>query len=252
MRPFLPALLLAALPAFADPPPADDLAAGQALAEQIRSAVPEERSDFHGVLSNRVNGQTRTVPVVCRVAVHDDTWETDYQTAAATNAAAERLVVIHRDNGANVYRYARAPSPAAPLPELATISAAQAAATSLAGSDFSLADLGLEFLHWPQQRQLRRGQPYYVLGQPCYILESCDPQARGIVRVTSYIDRDSNGLLVAEGCDAEGNLIKKFSLHASSFKKVNGHYRLEKMDIQTYLNRKIHSQTELKYDMQEK
>ena len=95
------ALLLAVLPALADPPATNDTAAGQALAEQIRSAVPEERTDFHAVLSNRANGQTWTVPVVCRVAVHEDSWETDYQTAATTNAGAERLLVIHRANGAN-------------------------------------------------------------------------------------------------------------------------------------------------------
>jgi hypothetical protein len=240
------ALLLAALPAFADPPSANDTAAGRALAEQIRSAVPEERSDLHGTLIIRAAGQTRTVPVVCRVMVHDDTWETDYETAATTNGGAERLVVLHHANGPNVYRYSGAPAPAAPLPEPATISAAQAAETFLAGSDFSLADLGLEFLYWPQQRQMK-GEMH--LGQPCFVLESRNPAARGIVRIQSYIDKESHGLLIAEGYDADGQLIKRFSLHASSFKKVNGHYRLEKMDIR---NLKIHSQTELKYDMQEK
>jgi hypothetical protein len=240
------ALLLAALPALAEPPATNDTAAGQALARQIRSAVPEERSDLHAALIVRAGGQTRTVPASCRVAVHDDTWETDYQTAAATNAGAERLVVIHRANGANTYRYARAPAAAAPLPEPAGISAAQAAGTSLAGSDFSLADLGLEFLHWPQQRQLKGEMR---LGQPCYVLESRDPEAEGITRVKSYIDKESNGLLIAEGYDAEGHLIKRFSLHGSSFKKVNGHYQLEKMDIRNLRN---HSQTELKYDMEEK
>jgi hypothetical protein len=86
------------------------------------------------------------------------------------------------------------------------------------------------------------------LGQPCYVLESCDPQASGITRVKSYIDKESNGLLIAEGFDAQGHLIKEFSLHGSSFKKVNGHWRLEKMDIRNVRN---HSQTELKYDTQE-
>ena len=186
------------------------------------------------------------MPVVCRVAVHDDTWETDYQTAATTNAGAERLVVIHRVNGPNVYRYACAPAPAAPLPDPATISAAQAAGTSLAGSDFSLADLGLEFLHWPQQLQLKGEMR---LSRPCYVLESRNPAASGIVRVKSYIDKESNGLLIAEGCDADGHKIKDFSLHGSSFKKVNGHYQLEKMEIK---NLKIKSLTVLKYDTQEK
>ena len=201
MSRMIAALLLAALPACAEPPATNDTAAGQALAQQIRSAVPEERSDFHGTLIIRAGGQTRTVPVLCRVAVHDDTWETDYQTAATTNAGAERLVVIHRADGPNAYRFARAAAAAAPLPEPAEIPAAQAAATALAGSDFSLADLGLEFLHWPQQRQLKGEMR---LGQPCYVLESRGPEAGGIARVKSYIDKESNGLLIAEGYDAAG------------------------------------------------
>ena len=246
MRGIVAALLLAALPGFAGPPATNDSPAGQALAEKIRSAVPEERADFHGTLIIRAGDRTRTAPVLCRVAVHDDTWETDYQTAATTNAGAERLVVIHRAKGANVYQYARAPGPGAPLPEVSTLAAAQAAGISLAGSDFTLADLGLEFLHWPQQRQLKGEMR---LGQPCYVLESRDPEAEGITRVKSYIDKESNGLLIAEGYDAEGHLIKRFSLHGSSFKKVNGHYQLEKMDIRNLRN---HSQTELKYDMEEK
>jgi hypothetical protein len=239
-------LLLAALPALADPPATNDTAAGQALAQKIRSAVPEERTNFHGTLIIRAGGQTRTAPVLCRVAVHDDTWETDYLTGATTNAGAERLAVIHRANGPNAYRFARAPAAAAPLPEPAEISAAQAAATPLAGSDFSLADLGLEFLHWPQQRQLKGEMR---LGQPCYVLESRGPEAGGIARVKSYIDKESNGLLIAEGYDAQGHLVKEFSLHGSSFKKVNGHWRLEKIGIRNVRN---HSQTELRYDTQEK
>ena len=42
-------------------------------------------------------------------------------------------------------------------------------------------------------------------------------------------------------------MIKKFSLHGSSFKKVNGHYHLQQMEIKTN-----HSQTVLKFDIQEK
>ena len=227
-------------------PPPTYRPTGTGLGPNKWSAVPEERTNFHGTLIIRAGGRPGRCLILCRVAVRNDTWETDYETAATTNTGAERLVVIHRTNAPNAFRFARAPVAAAPLPAPAAISAAQAAATSLAGSDFSLADLGLEFLHWPQQRQLKGEMR---LGQPCYVLESRDPQAAGITRVKSYIDKESNGLLIAEGYDAQGHLIKEFSLHGSSFKKVNGHWRLEKMDIR---NLRIHSQTELKYDTLEK
>jgi hypothetical protein len=242
MRRILAALLVAVLPAFAGPPPPDDSAAGQALAEQIRNSGPEESSQIQGTLSIRAAGQTKNMPVVCRVVCRDAAWETDYDVAATTNSGAEQLIVVHHTNAPNEYLYARATAPSAPLPKPAPLSSAEAATTPLGGSDFSAADLGLDFMHWPQQRQLKNEMR---LGQPCYVLESRDPGAKSIVRVKSYIDKESNGLLIAEGYDAADHLVKDFSLHGSSFKKVNGHWRLEKMGIRDVKN---HSQTELKFD----
>jgi hypothetical protein len=238
--------MAAALPVWADPPAPDDPAAGQALAEQIRNAVPEESGPIDGTLVIESGGQTKNVPVVCRVVLHGAAWDTLYDTAATADSGAEELVVIHRPNASNEYLYARAPAPSAPLPKPAPISPRDAAATPLAGSDFSAADLGLDFLHWPQQRRLKGEMR---LGQPCYVLESRDPGAASIVRVKSYIDKESNGLLIADAYDAADRLVKEFSLHGSSFKKVNGHWRLEKMDIR---DKKRNSRTELKFDTQEK
>jgi len=240
------ALLIAAQAAFADSPAPDDLAAGLALAEQIRNAVPEEASQIQGTLFIRAGGQTKAVPVVCRVVLHGATWETDYDTAATANAGAEQLMVIHGTKALNEYLYARAQAPSAPLPKPAPLSPEEAAATPLAGSDFSVADLGLDFLHWPQQRRLKGEMR---LGQPCYVLESRDPGAKSIVRVKSYIDKESDGLLVAEAYDAADHKVKEFSLHGSSFKKVNGHWRLKEMEIRDIKN---HSRTELKFDILDK
>jgi hypothetical protein len=238
-------LILAALPVWADPPTPGDPVAGQALAEQIRNSLPEENSQLQGTLIIRAGGQTVNVPVVCRVVLHDGFWESDYDTAATNNLGAEKLIVIHRTNAPVEYLYARAAGPSAPLPKSAPLSSAEAAATPLAGSDFSAADLGLDFLHWPQQLRLK-GEMH--LGQPCYVLESRDPDAKSIVRVTSYIDKESNGLLIADGYDATEHLVKHFSLGNGSFKKVNGRYHLEKMDIQ---DRKKHSRTELRFDIKD-
>ena len=245
MRRVLAALLLATTPLLADPG-AGDPVAGQALAEQIRNALPEENSQLSGTLIIRVEGQTKNVPVVFRVVLQDGGCETVYDTAATTNTGAEKLIVIHRTNAPVEYLYARAPEPSAPLTKPAPISPAEAANTPLAGSDFSAADLGLDFLHWPQQRQFKSEMR---LGQMCYVLESRDPDAKSIVHVKSYIDKESNGLLIAEGFDDTEHLVKEFSLHGSSFKKVNGHWRLEKMGIRDY---KKHSRTELKFDIVDK
>jgi hypothetical protein len=254
MRRILPALLLACLSApsvalsaatpVAEPGPATpvELAAGQDLAERVRSAVPQENSEFHGKLIIKTQGVSREIPIVCRVRVGADRWETDYETAGTAQCGAERLVVLHRGGGPNEYLYARAASPSGALPKAAPLPAAEAA-VPLAGSDFSLADLGLEFLHWPVQRQLKGEMR---LGEPCYVLESFNPQGREIVRVRSDIDKEFWAPLIATGYDAQGHVVKEYSLHGSSFKKVNGRWQVEKMDIR---NKKTGSRTELKFDL---
>ena len=235
-------LALGAGAASAAPAPAGDPVGGQSLAQRLRSAMPEEASEIRGTLIIGPGKHARQVPVVCRVILHDGTWETDYDTAATACSGAERLMIIHRPNAPNEYLYAKAAAPDAALPPPAPLAPADAD-IPLAGSDFSLADLGLEFLHWPDQREF---PDETRLDRACYVLESRNPQGSGITRVRSYFDKESGGLLIAEAFDAGGQAAKKFSLHGSSFKKVNGHYRLEKMEIS---NRKTRSQTELKFDI---
>jgi hypothetical protein len=251
MRRFFPAvfavgcpLLLAAapLPAPVGPPTPAELADGQALAEHIRSAVPKEDSEFHGNLIIRANGAQHEVPVTCKVTVGPTNWTADYEIGATDQSGAEHLVIVHGPDGSNEYRYARAAAPSAPLPDLGSVSG-QGLAAPLAGSDFSLGDLGLDFLHWPAQRELKGEMR---LGEPCYVLESSNSMAGEIVRVKSDIDKEFLSPLIADGYDADGHLVKEFSLHGSSFKKVDGRWQVEKMDIR---NKKTGSRTELKFDL---
>jgi hypothetical protein len=225
------------------PPPVRDEAAGRALAEEIRSAVPQEDSDIHGVFWIKCGTNKTQVPVTCQVKLHEGTWETIYQTAATPTAGAERLVISHSTNGPNRYLYARAPKPGAPLPEATPVLPANLDAP-FGGSDFSLGELGLDFLHWPGQCKLKGEMR---LGQACYVLESTRPQTNGIVRIKSWIDEDTLGPLVAEAYDSGGHEIKEFSLDSSSFKKdARGRWQLEQMFIE---NKKTHSHTDLKFDM---
>jgi len=241
------AAILLAVSACAGPlatavPPRESDMSGQALAQRLRSAEPDENSEIHGTLIIHAGKIVTRVPVVCRVVLKGTTWETEYETSATANIGAEQLVVVHSTNGPNEYLYARAAQPGTTPAKPAAVPAADAA-IPLAGSDFSLADLGLEFLHWPQQQRLPNETR---LGQACYVLESRNPAGREIVRVRSDIDQDTGGLLIATAYDANGRVVKEFSLSGSSFKKVNGHWRLEKMEIR---NHKSHSRTELKFDI---
>lgn len=225
-------LSLAAVPTPAPPGPADN-AAGQALAAKIRSSVPTENLERHAVLLIHSKSGDKEIPVDCQVIVHPDSgnWETIYQTTAANQQPADRLVITHIAGGPNRYDYDN--KPVAP----------GATEIPFAGSDYSIGDLGLEFLHWPGQTQLKGEMR---LGQPCYVLQSTNTPEGGIVRVKSYIDKDTDGLLIAEAYDTNGSLVKSFSLHGSSFKKINGQYQVEKMEIE---NEKTGSHTVLKFDM---
>ncbi|HEY3853000.1 MAG TPA: outer membrane lipoprotein-sorting protein [Verrucomicrobiae bacterium] len=226
------------------PLPADSLAAGQALARELRTAAPDESSETRATLIIHSGKVTTTVPVVCRVVVKDGNWETIYETSATANIGAEKLIVIHSTNGPNQYLYARAAQPGSSLPEPTAIKPADTN-IPLAGSDFSLSDLGLQFLYWPQQQ---RFPDETRLGQACYVLESRNPEGSEGVKIRSDIDQETSGLLIATSYDSGGHVVKEFSLSSSGFKKVNGRWVLEKMDIK---DKKKHSQTELKFDIQQ-
>jgi hypothetical protein len=226
------------------PPTPQQLADGQALAERIRSAVPEENSEISGHLIIKWKDTVRDVPFVCQVLLTGTNWKTEYSTSATATDGAEKLIVVHSTNGPNQYLYAKAAAPSGSLPQLALIPPSQAD-IPLAGSDFSLTDLGLEYLHWPVQRQLKGEMR---LGEPCYVLESSNTAPGGIVRIKSDIDKEYNAPLVVEAYDSDGRVIKEFSLHGSSFKKINGRWQMEKMDIS---NKKTGSHTELKFDLKE-
>jgi hypothetical protein len=219
-----------------------DEAAGQLLAKEIRSSMPAENMERSGVLVIKSGKNKTQIPVRCQVKLHDATWETDYQTADTPAAGAERLLIIHSTNGPSQYLYARAPKPGAALPEPAPLSPGQLDAP-FAGSDFSLSDLGLEFLHWPGQCQLLPGE--MRKGQPCYLLESANSRKEGIARVKSSIDKESLGPLYAEAYDTEGKKIKEFSLDSMK-KDARGRYNVKEMEID---NIKLNSTTDLIFDI---
>ena len=226
----------------AERPSPDQLAEGQKVAQQLREARPPEgESEIRGTLVISHDGK-KHVPVVCRIIVHGDVWKTIYESKASDGIPAERLVITRISGGKNQYSCARASSVDAPIPEPKPIPTEQAN-IPFAQSDFWLTDLGTEFIFWPQQARLK-GE--LRLGRDCYLLESINPNAREIVRIKAFIDKETNGILVAEGYDARNKPVKDFSLHGSSFKKVNGRWVLERMDMH---NAKTHSQTVLKFDL---
>ncbi len=117
-----------------------------------------------------------------------------------------------------------------------------------AGSDFWVADLGLEFFHWPAQRILPKTtkMPTLKLGREYTLLESTNPNpsTNGYSRVVTWIDKETGGILAAEAYDFNGKLLKEF--WPKSFEKVNGQWQVGEMEIR---NVQTGSHTRLDFDL---
>jgi hypothetical protein len=210
---------------------------GQELAARLRSSAPEEGSDFSGVLEiTAKDGRQTFIPITSQITVTPTNWQVVYRSVPTNGAPAETLTILHTPGKSSLYTL--------------TIGAAPASTARLiqpfAGSDFWPLDLGLEFLHWPQQRALRAEMSR---SRPCRVLESVTPQplTGGYARVLSWIDNETGGILQAEAYDQQGKLLKKFAL--GPIQKVDGQWRLREMRIR---NAQTRQQTELKFDLRQK
>ena len=178
--------------------------AGLELAEKVQSMAPHENSTASGVLKIRNReGKISEVPVSCQVIASGQSWQIIYE--AKGTAASEKLTILHAPNRPNEYLYAK---PANATPRKLT---GKGAAIPLAGSDFWLSDLGLEFLHWPKQRLLKTEMRS---SRWCNVLESINPTpASGdYARVQSWLDKESGAPIMAEGFNAANQKLKEFAI----------------------------------------
>lgn len=215
----------------ADTPLSTAVTEGRALAAEIRSAQPAENVDVQGQMRIRdAQGQRSRIPFRYRVVVGPHEWRSIYEIAGSTTVAAERLVVVHAEGQPTRYLLTRtnaAPSAAAEPTALA----GDAAMIPFAHSDFWLADLGLEFLHWPSQQLREETKIRRRKGRVCRILESENPApgAQGYTRVVSWIDNETRKPILAEAYDASGRLVKEFEI--GGLTKVNGRWELKDMEM---------------------
>ncbi|MEW6302142.1 MAG: outer membrane lipoprotein-sorting protein [Verrucomicrobiota bacterium] len=222
---------------------ADDLTLaqreGRQLASQLRGLGPVSNLTVNVALKLAdAKGRKTELPLRFETLVFPDKWLTIYTVTNATKS--ERLEITRQPEGRNVYRYGtgepdKLKTNARELPEDAVM-------TPLAGSDFWIADLGLEFLHWPEQRLLKKE---LRRGQSCFVLESINPapSAKGYVRVVSWIDIDTGSIVEAEAYDAANKMLKEFE--PRSFQKVNGRWEIKELKIR---NRQTKSTTLLEFD----
>lgn len=220
-----------------------DVVEGQSLAAELSNSRPSHSFTNSGVLRVRdARGKRVGIPVTIRTLVTPGVEDWQIQYEARTPSTNEILVITHQPGRTPLYELSRAAEgqPAgAPQPL-----GAEAGATPFAGSDFWAGDLGLDFLHWPGQKIIRRDKPEMRMGRACRILESTLPGASGYVRVRSWIDLEHRQPLIAEAYDAKGNLVKEFSV--GSVKKVDGVWQLKDMEI---TNERDGTLTRLEFDL---
>lgn len=218
----------------------------RALVSEMLAQRPDQNSTNVGhVLIRDGEGKERQIPVRFEVTVTPTNWASGYETPASPGGpAGTKLTVIHTGDQPNRYVLTE-PAGAGATNLVVKELALDQIMVPFAGSDFWIADLGLEFLHWPRQRLLERNAMSH--SKACRKLESINPAPvpGGYARVVSCIMIESpHGLLHAEAYDARGELLKRFD--PKSLEKVQGEYQLEEMEIR---NRQTGSQTVIKFNL---
>ncbi len=215
---------------------------GRNLAQQLLTQGPNTNYVQTGILNIRISrGKRLEIPLRIQTLVNETGWQEIYETSAPSNRV--RLVVTHEPGRPNVYQLRENPGASGEADSQAPTLVGSQIMVPFAGSDFWIADLGREFLHWPQQKLLKR---VVRSSRGCSVLESTnpDPATNGYSRVVSWIDSENGGILHAEAYDAKGRLLKEYE--TKKLRKVNGQWQVEELEI---VNDQTGSSTKLEFNL---
>ena len=236
---------------------------GHELAQQLYAARPTESISNSGILHirNEQNSPKEIPPVIfTRTSVTQSNWLSiftvyHYQEINSNSSYHKQidwLVVTHVSGQGNQYKliknsfqWSAQKSTTELEDESVSVLSDENTMIPFANSDFWVADFGLEFFHWPAQKilpkttNLKRGREYTLLEST-----NPNPSTNGYSRVLSWIDKETGGILEAEAYDFNGKLLKDFA--PKSFKKVNGQWELQEMEIR---NVQTGSSTKLEFDL---
>jgi hypothetical protein len=213
------------------------------LVHDLLLQQPSKELSLDGVLRIRhSDGKRSDIPLLYSVRLEPGRWLSVYQTSATATQGPESLTVVHENERPAQYLFKQISLDGARTNSMMLTGAE--AAVSFAGSDFWLTDLGMEFLHWPEQRLVRDAKITMRLGRPCKVLESRNPApAEGVYgRVVSWIDSELGTLIYAEAYDQQNKHYKVFSL--KGFKKISGHWQVKDLELR---NDKADSRTRLEF-----
>lgn len=178
---------------------------GRAWAQRLRTIAPEHASTNRAVLRIRGREGRRQVPITVITRPGNPEWSVEYHAeAVGGNGPTEVSTIRYREQGPP--RFEARVDPAG-KPQ--ALEGAVAGDRAIAGSDFLLRELGMEFLHWPEQRI--RGRELSN-GRWCQVLESVSGRPEGPASVRSWIDEKLGVILSAEVYDARKVRLKQFSI----------------------------------------
>lgn len=226
----------------------DAIRQGLGLAESLRAQRPIENLTLSGTFKIRdARATRREIPVRMMVSVTPTNWQAVHQIFEAEGQPGPWLRILRHDTDPNQYEVGHGPQPPDVSVPLGTKGRRLDAAEYMSpfgGTDFWIADLGLEFLFWPQQRLLKKEM---IRGQFCHVLESVNlsPPAGGYARVVAWIDTDTQGIVYAEAYDLQGRRLKEFA--PKRFSKVDGQWQVREIEIR---NLRSGSRTRLEFTLE--
>lgn len=208
--------------------PAEAEKQGRTLIAELLSRLPEPVTNTGTLRIRPPEGPEREIPVRFFIYLTPSNWVSTYEALLdPAHSKTTRLTITHTTGKPNEYLLAEQPAPAGASTAPRNLTGAETM-VPFAGSEFWIADLGLEFLHWPKQLLLRKE---LRKGQSCDVLESRNavPSGKGYSRVVSWIDIDNGGIVHADAYDRRNALLKLFD--PTALQKVNGQRELKEMEM---------------------
>lgn len=178
---------------------------GREWAQRLRTVVPQDPSTNQAVLKIRNREGRRQIPVTVITQPGKGRWWVEYQVAGDGGKGGREISRIHYNaEGPPTYEaWVEAPGKPSTKEGLAPNDRV------IANSDFLLSELGMEFLHWKEQRINGRELSN---GRWCKVLESTSKKPEGPASVRSWIDEKLGVVLSAEVYDARNVRLKHFSI----------------------------------------
>ncbi len=209
---------------------ADPIREGQVLAEQLRSIQMGIPGSIQATLKVRKRDGSRMEHLVKKhTQTFDAGWRDLFEIENDGTNNSEWLWIDHPANQPPRYRLAL--SDQLPVDETAfKVLDSEQTMSPLGESDFWAADLGLDFLHWPDQR-LFESKITRRKGVGCKLLESSRPSRSGLgyYKVRSWISVEHGGVVYAEAFDIEDRKIKIFEVNG--VEKIEGQWYLKELKI---------------------